>query len=174
MARTEHAHLRRIEEQLGVPVASAAEEIAVLRSRLKESEKRLAKLRMERLSDESHDSAQEVEVDGIKVISREVASTPFPELRSMADVLKQRLGSGVVVLGTHDNDKVNLVVAVSDDVVHRVDAGELARRMGSLVGGNGGGRANFAQAGGKDPALLAGALTAVPRVVEDQLSAGNA
>ena len=92
----------------------------------------------------------------------------------MADVLKQRLGSGVVVLGTHDNDKVNLVVAVSDDVKHRVDAGELARKMGSLVGGNGGGRANFAQAGGKDPALLAGALTAVPGVVEDQLAAGNA
>jgi alanyl-tRNA synthetase len=173
LARVEHEHLHRIEVQLGVPAAAAAEEIEALRSRLKEAEKGLARLRMERLS-ESDDSVREFEVAGIKVISREVASTPFPELRSMADVLKQRLGSGVVVLGTHDNDKVNLVVAVSDDVKHRVDAGELARKMGSLVGGNGGGRANFAQAGGKDPALLAGALTAVPGVVEDQLAAGNA
>ncbi|MEE2775331.1 MAG: DHHA1 domain-containing protein, partial [Acidobacteriota bacterium] len=100
----------------------------------------------------------------------EVPGTPFDELRTLADVLRQRLGSGVVVVGASTDDRVSLVVAVTDDLTDRLDAGALARRMGSLVGGSGGGRADFAQAGGKDPARLAGALAAVPAAVGDLLA----
>ena len=89
----------------------------------------------------------------------------------MADVLRRKMGSGIVVLGTSSENKVSLVVTVSEDLRSRVDAGKLARKMGGLVGGNGGGRSDFAQAGGKDPALLAGALGAVPSAVVEQLEA---
>ena len=91
------------------------------------------------------------------------------QLRSMADVVRQRLGSGVVVLGTREDEKVSVVVTVSPDLTDRVDAGRLAKSLGSLVGGAGGGRSDFAQAGGKDPERLAAALAAVPDTVLDQL-----
>jgi alanyl-tRNA synthetase len=87
----------------------------------------------------------------------------------MADVLRQKLGSGVVVLGTREEEKVSVVVTVTPDLTARVDAGRLAKRLGVLMGGAGGGRSDFAQAGGKDPGRLAAALEAVPAAVEGQL-----
>jgi alanyl-tRNA synthetase len=89
----------------------------------------------------------------------------------MADVLRSRLGSGVVVLASSEEEKVGLVVAVSEDLVDRLHAGSLARRVGALVGGKGGGRADFAQAGGKETAALPQALEAVERFVAEDLAA---
>ena len=169
LARRERDLLEEVEGVLGVPIANAVHEIASAKARLKVVEKELAQLRLKLVSGTDSDPAGEVEVEGIKVLAREVAAAPSGELRNMADVLRQRMGSGVVVLGTSSDDKVNLVVTVSEDLRSRVDAGELARKMGSLVGGNGGGRSDFAQAGGRDPALLAAALGAVPSAVVEQL-----
>ena len=170
LAYKEHELLCDVEGELGVPIDSAAGEIAALKARLKEAEKEISKLRLQLLSG-GEEGADEVEVEGVKVVSREVAAAPSGELRNMADILRDKLGSGIVVLGARSQDRVNLVVSVSADLTGRVKAGALARRMGSLVGGNGGGRADFAQAGGKDPALLPGALTAVASAVEDELRA---
>jgi alanyl-tRNA synthetase len=88
------------------------------------------------------------------------------ELRNLADTLRQRLGSGVVVLGMESGGKATLLVAVTDDLTHRVRAGDVVRELAGVVGGRGGGRPNLAQAGGPDAAKLDEALKRVPAVVE--------
>jgi alanyl-tRNA synthetase len=84
----------------------------------------------------------------------------------MVDLLRERLGSGVVVLGSTLQGKVNLVAGVTADLVARgYHAGNIIREVAALVGGGGGGRPDMAQAGGKDPARLDEALAAVSSIV---------
>jgi alanyl-tRNA synthetase len=109
-------------------------------------------------------------VEGIKVLAREVPPAPANELRDMADALRSKLGSGIVVIGTRGDGNVNLVVAVTKDLTGRVKAGELVKRLSAIVGGGGGGRPDFAQAGGKDPEKLPAALAAVQEAVREQLN----
>ncbi|KAB2963713.1 MAG: alanine--tRNA ligase, partial [Thermoanaerobaculia bacterium] len=104
-------------------------------------------------------------VAGIRLLVREVPPAPAAELRQLADVLRSRLGSGIVVLATRDEGKVSLVVAASEEVRGRVPAGRLVREIAGLVGGSGGGRDDFAQAGGRDPDALPAALARVPELV---------
>ena len=80
-------------------------------------------------------------------------------LRNMADDLKQKLGSAVILLGTTDGSKVNLIAAVTDDLIKKgFQAGKLIKEAASICGGGGGGRPDMAQAGGKDPSKLDKAL----------------
>jgi alanyl-tRNA synthetase len=169
LARDEHRLLRTIEEELSVPAAKAPAEIAALKDRLRQAEKEIERIRLRQIASDDGGTADETTVDGVKVVAREVPPAPLGQLRSMADVLRQRLGSGVVVLGAREEEKVSVVVTVTPDLVSRVDAGRLAKRLGVLVGGAGGGRSDFAQAGGKDPDRLTAALEAVPAAVENQL-----
>ena len=90
----------------------------------------------------------------------------------MADVLRQKMGSGVVVLGSREGSKVTLVAAVTADLTDTIHAGRLASAVASTVGGGGGGRADFAQAGGKEPEKLPMALHEVSRLVKEQLKSG--
>ena len=85
------------------------------------------------------------------MLAREVPAAPANELREIADTLRSKLGSGVVVIGTRSDGNVSLVAAVSKDLTGRVKAGELVKTLSAIVGGGGGGRADFAQAGGKEP-----------------------
>ena len=87
-------------------------------------------------------------------------------LRSVVDTLRDRLGSGVICLGSVVDGKVNLVASVSKDLTKRFQAGKLVQEVAKLVGGGGGGRPDLAQAGGKDPSKLDEALGAVPSWVE--------
>jgi alanyl-tRNA synthetase len=88
----------------------------------------------------------------------------------MADVLRHKLGSGVVVLGCRQGEKVSLVAAITSDLEDRLHAGRLAQKVAVLVDGSGGGRSDFAQAGGKAPDKLAAALAAVPGLVEEEVT----
>ncbi len=97
---------------------------------------------------------------------------PANEIRNLADVVRGQLGSGVVVLASRDEDRVSLVTAVSNDLTSRLHAGRLARDIASLMDGKGGGRPDFAQAGGRQPSKLPDALGAVPELVKRQLAAG--
>ena len=87
-------------------------------------------------------------------------------LRSVVDTLRDRLGSGVICLGSVVDGKVNLVASVSKDLTKRFQAGKLVQEVAKLVGGGGGGRPDLAQAGGKDPSKLDEALSHVPRWIE--------
>ncbi|GAA0354643.1 alanine--tRNA ligase [Bacillus horti] len=103
------------------------------------------------------DKAQEVE--GIKVIAAKVNATDMDQLRSIVDDLKQKLQSGVIMLGAVQGDKVNLVAGVTKDLMDQgLHAGKLIKEVATRCGGGGGGRPDMAQAGGKDPSKLDEAL----------------
>jgi alanyl-tRNA synthetase len=140
-----------------------------LRQRQGELENEMKRLRMQLVSGAAPAADEESLVDGVRVIVREVPPAPSNELRDMADTLRSKLGSGVVVIGTRSDGNVSLVAAVSKDLTARVKAGELVKRLSAIVGGGGGGRPDFAQAGGKDPEKLPTALAAVQEAVREQL-----
>ncbi len=163
------AVVSRVAAELGVPDERLADEIRLLKERIRELELDLSKVRMKLVSGGT--SADEgVEVDGVRILAREVPMAPAGELRNMADVLRGKIGSGVVILGTRDEDKVSLIVTVTKDVSGRVAAGSVVRELAPIVGGGGGGRADFAQAGGKRPEALDRALREAPEVVRRLLA----
>jgi alanyl-tRNA synthetase len=113
-----------------------------------------------------------VEVDGVKVLATRVEGADAGALRAALDQLKSRLGSAIIVLGSVAADsKVLLVAGVTPDQTARVRAGELIATVAAQVGGKGGGRPDFAQAGGNKPQDLDQALASVAPWVRARLSA---
>ncbi len=110
------------------------------------------------------------EIAGVKVLARRVPSLPTNELRNLADTFRNKLKSGVVLLGTELDGKVTLLAAVTADVVARVSAHELAQAMAPAVGGKGGGKPDLAQAGGRDAAQIEPALALGVAKVREKLS----
>src|SRR5204863_752035 len=101
------------------------------------------------------------QINGVAVIAGRIDGLDADGLRAVADRLRDRLGSGIVVVGSVVEDKVNLVAAVTKDLTKRFQAGKLVQEVARAVGGGGGGRPDIAQAGGKDPARLDAALELV-------------
>jgi alanyl-tRNA synthetase len=108
-------------------------------------------------------------VDGVKLIARRVEGLEKSALRGLSDSLRDRLGTGVVVLASDNDGKVALVVAVTKDLTSKVQAGRLVKELAPLVGGGGGGRPDFAEAGGKDPAGIDNLLAKASEVLRTQL-----
>jgi alanyl-tRNA synthetase len=109
-------------------------------------------------------------VAGVQLVTARVKADGVDQLRGIADELKNRLGSVVVVLGAALEDKVNLVVAATPDVTGKgVHAGKLVKELAAMCGGGGGGKPELAQAGGKDPSRLDDALAAAERLLAAQL-----
>jgi alanyl-tRNA synthetase len=100
-------------------------------------------------------------VAGVPLAVRRLDGVPARELKSIADELKAQLKSAVIVLAATDESKVTLVVAVTDDLVKRANAGDLVRRGAEALGGKGGGPAHMAQGGGSDPSKIDDALAAI-------------
>jgi alanyl-tRNA synthetase len=105
------------------------------------------------------------EIGGIKVLSVRVESTDAKGLREMADRLREKLHSGVIILGCENDGKANLLVAVTSDLTDRLHAGRLIKELAERVGGRGGGRPDLAQAGGSRPGQLDEALAAAGELV---------
>jgi alanyl-tRNA synthetase len=167
--RQQQGLLAAVEQALAVPAERVAGEADALKGRVKELERELADLRRKLVSGDAGGEPA-VEVDGIRVVAREVPRAPKGELRNLADTLRDKLGSGVVVLASRDDGRVSLVATVSKDLTGRVSAGRLVASLAEIVGGSGGGRPDFAQAGGKDPDKLPELLAAVPDVLRGALS----
>jgi alanyl-tRNA synthetase len=139
----------------------------------RELEKRVASLQERLAGDSARDLLEEArDVDGVRVLSARIDDVDADGLRGLADQLRDRLGSGVIVLGAPQGDRVLLVAAVTADLAGRVHAGQIIKRIAPMVGGGGGGRPDFAQAGGRNAAELGSALAAVPGHVRDQLGGG--
>jgi alanyl-tRNA synthetase len=111
-----------------------------------------------------------VVVNGVKLVTRRVAGLEKGALRGISDSLRDRLGSGVVVLASDSDGKVALVVSVTKDLTARVQAGRLVKVLAPIVGGGGGGRPDFAEAGGKDPSKIDELLARAPDILRDLLS----
>ena len=140
-------------------VPEAIERILEDRKRLSQE---LEQLKRELARSQSGDLTEQArEADGYRVLAAEV-NVDAKTLRDEADRLRDTLGTGVVVLGSREGGAVKLVVAVSKDIAgSKVHAGNLIREIAGMVGGGGGGRPDLAQAGGKNPDALPGALEAV-------------
>lgn len=113
--------------------------------------------------------AQAKTIKGVKVVCGEVGNVDRDGLRQLVDSLRQKLGSGVVVLGMPEDGKVALIVGVTKDLTAKVHAGKLIQALAKQVGGSGGGRPDLAEAGGKDTSALKNALQNVPSLLEPLL-----
>jgi alanyl-tRNA synthetase len=112
-----------------------------------------------------------VEVQGAQVIVGEMPSAPEEQMREQIDRLRQKAGSSVVVFGWADDGKVQLIAAVTDDLVKKgIKAGNLVGEAAKVVGGRGGGRPTMAQAGGKEPTKLPEALQLARKLASEQLA----
>ncbi|MDO8577656.1 MAG: alanine--tRNA ligase [Dehalococcoidales bacterium] len=125
-------------------------------------EKELAKI-------ESDSLVNKVEViNGIKVLAVRVSSRHTDVLRDMSDMLREKLGSAIIVLGTVYEDKPAFVASVTPDLVAKgFDAGKIVREVAKIAGGGGGGKPNLAQGSGKDKSQIDSALRVVAKLVQD-------
>src|SRR5665811_839637 len=108
-------------------------------------------------------------VQGIKVLAHRADNLERPQLRTLVDNLRQKLGSGVVVVGSATDGNVSLIAGVTKDLTDRVQAGKVVGAVAQKVGGKGGGRPDLAEAGGKDASALDAALGSVAEIVESLL-----
>jgi alanyl-tRNA synthetase len=131
------------------------EEQKALERQLEALEARLARSRAEELV------AAARQVNGVAVIAARVDGLDAEGLRSVADTLRDRLGSGVVCIGSVMDGKVSLIAAVTKDLTKRFPAGRIIQEVAQVVGGRGGGRPDLAQGGGAEPDKLDGALKLV-------------
>jgi alanyl-tRNA synthetase len=147
------------------------EKVRELVERSRRLEKEVQQLKSKLASGHGGDlSAGAKDIGGIKVLAAQIDGADVRSLRDALDRLKSKLGSSVIVLGSIQDGKVLLVAGVSDDLVARMKAGEIVGLIAAKVGGRGGGRADFAQAGGTQPENLGTALAGVESLVRSRLS----
>jgi len=111
-----------------------------------------------------------IEVGGVKLVAREVSGLDKDGLRALVDQQRDKIKSGVVVLASPSDGKVSIVVGVTADLAKRVPAGQVVKQLAPIVGGGGGGRPDFAEAGGKDASKIGEMLAASRGVIEKMLS----
>ncbi len=146
--------------------------VSGLMERARGLEKELDHLKAKLASSAGKDLAsQALDVDGIKVLAARLDGADPKSLRETLDQLKDKLGSGVIVLATESDGKVSLIAGVTKDLTARFKAGDLIREVANRVGGKGGGRPDMAQAGGNDPSGIPAALERVPTWVSERAGA---
>jgi len=151
--------LKAIGDLLRGGAEDAVDKVKKLLDRQRELEKEIEKLRGELEKDQIPTLLEKKQsVDGTNLLITRVDSVDGKQLRDIADQLQQRLGSGIVVLASVGDANVNLVASVSKELTTRYHAGNIIKELAAMVGGGGGGRPDFAQAGGKDPTKLDEAL----------------
>ena len=116
--------------------------------------------------------AQARQIKGVRVLASVLPGTDRTALREIADDLKGRLGSGIIVLGTSQEGKVALIAMVTEDLAGRAPAGKIIKGIAPIVGGSGGGKPELAEAGGKDSSGLADAIERTYAIVEALLTDG--
>ncbi len=158
--------LREARELLHAPEAELVERLEKILAQQREAERQLKQLQSQLASSQSEDlSRQARQVNGVRVLASEVEGLDDEALRHLADRLRDQLGSAVIALGTRRGDRAVLLVAVSKDLASRFHAGKIVKQIAPLIGGGGGGKADFAQAGGKHPEKLKEALEVVYQLV---------
>jgi alanyl-tRNA synthetase len=151
-----------------INVASKVEQV-ILRN--KELEKELAQFKQKLASAAGADLvSQAIDFNGVKVLIANLEGVEAKSLRGMVDDLKNKMGSGIILLATASDDKVSLIAGVTKDLIGKVKSGELVNVAAQEVGGKGGGRPDMAQAGGSQPENIEAALKAAQSWLKDKLS----
>jgi alanyl-tRNA synthetase len=172
-AQRERDALARIIDALQVNPDQAVDVIERMQADSKRLGREVAQLKMKLAmgGGSSTETDETVEVLGVKLARRRVSDLDKDSLRGLADSLKAKIKSGVIVLASANGDKVQVVVAVTADLTARVKAGQIVKEIAPIVGGGGGGRPDFAEAGGKLPDKIDDMLDASKNVIERLLSA---
>jgi alanyl-tRNA synthetase len=166
----QEAQLEAAADQLKAPVAEIEARIAQIMDGARATEKELARLKAKAAASAGDDLASSaVDVKGAKVVAAALDGADARALRETMDKLKDKLKSAAIVLGSVSDGKVTLIAGVTNDLTGKVKAGELVNHVAQQVGGKGGGRPDMAQAGGTNPAALAGALDSVRGFVAERL-----
>jgi alanyl-tRNA synthetase len=158
--REDHQVVRAMEELLAAPkdalvpeLQKRIEQMKALQRELEQQRIRTARLEL------AHEASAPHIVDGVKVVAARADALSPQEARVLADGLRQKLGSGCVVIGRSDGTKAYLLATVTRDLEETLPAGDVVRELAKLVGGGGGGKKDLAEAGGKDPSKLDEALS---------------
>ena len=172
-AQHQRASLQRIVEALHVSEPQTVEAIEKLQSEAKRLAREATQLRTKLAMGAAGASAGDAaavdddttEVAGVRLARRKVSDLDKDALRGLADSLKAKIKSGVVVIVSANDGKVQIVVSVTADLIGRIKAGQIVKELAPMVGGAGGGRPDFAEAGGKDPSKIDDMLAAAPAVL---------
>ena len=168
--RAKEELLRKLSEALGAPETRLVERAEQLARQLRDLRKDLQKARQSSGPGAAEYLKSAQEIGGVKVVAAKIAEAGADELRALVDQLRQMAPSVAIALGSASEDRVNLIVALSKDLVQRgLHAGKIAGEAAKLVGGGGGGRPDMAQAGGKDPAGLDKAIETAAKLIAEGL-----
>lgn len=163
--------LIQIQAALNSPRTGLLAQIEKLKESVKSKEREARVMRQKIAKQELKLKEEEVrQIKGISVLVQKVKGLNNTELRELADSLKQKIGSGVVILGSASGKKVFLVTAVTKDLIARIKADELVKEIASRLDGGGGGRPDFAQAGGTKPEQLEKVLEESYTIIEKMIS----
>jgi alanyl-tRNA synthetase len=159
---------------LGQALSARPEELPAKVTALQEDTRRLTReLQQAKMNAAIGGGGQQddsVDVAGVKLVAREVIGLDKDGLRALVDRHRARIKSGVVVLASPAEGKVSIVVGVTPDLTKKVPAGQVVKQLAPIVGGGGGGRPDFAEAGGKDPSKIREMLASARSVVEKLVS----
>jgi alanyl-tRNA synthetase len=157
--REQERALRSVADQLKTSLAEVPGRVEKLLDERRTHEREIDRLRAEQRGEASKDlSSAAKQIGGVSVIAARVDGVRSKELRGMVDDLRNQIGSGVVLLAVETEGRVSLALGVTKDLTDRFRAGDLIREVAGVVGGKGGGRPDFAQAGGNDASQLGAAF----------------
>ena len=170
LVRNQQERLRTIACLLKSDSANIEQKVDQLQKQNKELEKQVQQLKARLTSSSGTDlSSQAIEIRGVKVLVTAIEGLDSKDLRSTCDQLKNKLGSGIILLATVADGKVSLVAGVTKDLIDKVKAGDLVNTVAQHVGGKGGGRPDMAMAGGTQVENLDKALSSVKPFLESLL-----
>jgi alanyl-tRNA synthetase len=165
-AQHKRAALARVIDALEVNEDQAVETIEKLQADTKRLAREVTQLKTKLAMGGTQAAGDDtVEVSGVRLARRKVVDLDKAALRQLADSLKARIKSGVVVIASTNDGKVQIVAAVTPDLTSRIKAGQIVKDLAPMVGGAGGGRPDFAEAGGKQPDKIDDMLEASEAVV---------
>ncbi|HXM61075.1 MAG TPA: alanine--tRNA ligase [Terriglobales bacterium] len=160
-----------VEEDFASPAEALKLELDKKDSEIKRLQRELDQVRMKSASSTVASVTDKIkDIRGVKVLAHRVDNLERAQMRTLVDQLRDKLGSGVVVLGSANNGNVSLIVGVTKDLTQKIQAGKVIGKVAERIGGKGGGRPDLAEAGGKDPAALDAALAEAYNVVGSLLT----
>jgi alanyl-tRNA synthetase len=156
------------------PAEALKAELEKKDAEIKRLARELDQARMKSASSSTANIGEKIkDIHGVKVLTHRVDNLERSQLRTLVDQLRDKIGSGVVVLGSATNGNVSVIVGVTKDLTSRIQAGKVIARVAQKVGGKGGGRPDLAEAGGKDSAALDAALGEAYGVIESLLTSSS-
>jgi alanyl-tRNA synthetase len=163
--------INNITNILKTPRHEVINRIQALLDEIKQQEKKLEQMEVQSAKSQVEEYLNKtININDIPLLACRVEAADMDSLRNMADMFREKLNSGIVVLGAVMDDKVNFVATVTKDLLSkRIHAGNIIKEVAKIAGGGGGGRPDMAQAGGKDIDKLEQALANVKQIVEKQL-----